>query len=109
VKKVDNPPAVPECRPIEDFWGILKGKVYESNWQAKDVKQLQTRIKLCLKKIDPKKLILFGSTCLRLGRIQRANHVKIYKQLNVLFKHVFDLFPVFKRRELCLFKGCDKF
>ena len=24
VAKVDNPPNVPESRPIEDFWGILK-------------------------------------------------------------------------------------
>ena len=77
VKKVDNPPAVPECRPIEDFWGILKGKVYENNWQAKDVKQLQTRIKLCLKKIDPDLVFsLFGSTRLRLGRIQRNGLVE---------------------------------
>ena len=43
VKNIDHPPAVSECRPIEDFWAILKGKVYEGNWQAKDVKQLQTK------------------------------------------------------------------
>ena len=31
VKKHDNPPNVPECRPIENFWGILKGLVYANN------------------------------------------------------------------------------
>ncbi len=46
VQKADNPPAVPEVRPIEDFWSILKGKVYEKNWQAKNVDQLRDRIKL---------------------------------------------------------------
>ena len=68
IKKVDNPPHLPKCHLIEDFWAILKGNMYESNWQAKDVKQLQTRIKLCLKKIV---FSLFGSTRLRVGLIRR--------------------------------------
>lgn len=77
VKKIDNPPAVPECRPIEDFWSILKGKVYESNWQAKDLKQLETRIKHCLKNIDPYLVFsLFGSTRLRVGQVQRNGLVE---------------------------------
>ncbi|CAF5166545.1 unnamed protein product, partial [Rotaria magnacalcarata] len=29
VPKQDNPPNVPQARPIEDFWSILAGKVYE--------------------------------------------------------------------------------
>jgi hypothetical protein len=71
VKKDDNPPAVPECRPIEDFWSILKGKVYENNWQARDISQLRTRIKLCLKKIDIELVkSLFGSTRLRVSRVR---------------------------------------
>ena len=37
VKKDQNPPNVPECRPIENFWGILKGKVYKNNWQAQNL------------------------------------------------------------------------
>lgn len=77
VKKVDNPPAVPEGRPIEDFWAILKGKVYENNWQAKNVEQLQTRIKFCLKKIDLDLVFsLFGSTRLRVSRIRRNGLVE---------------------------------
>lgn len=53
VEKKDNPPNLPECRPIEDFWSFLKGKVYEKNWQAKDLDQLRRRIEYCLKKLDP--------------------------------------------------------
>ena len=52
VKKLDNPPNVPECRPIENFWGILKGLVYANNWQALNLIQLKARIQQCLKKID---------------------------------------------------------
>jgi len=50
VLKKDNPPNVPEARPIEDFWGILKGKVYENNWKAEYLEKLEARIKFCLKK-----------------------------------------------------------
>lgn len=52
VEKQDNPPNVPECRPIEDFWSILKGMVYEGNWQAKTLIQLRRRIEYCMKKVD---------------------------------------------------------
>ena len=35
VRKQDNPPNVPQLRPIEKFWGILKSKVYNSGWTAR--------------------------------------------------------------------------
>ena len=41
--KVDNPANLPEVRPIEDFWSILKAKVYEKNWDAKTLHQLESR------------------------------------------------------------------
>jgi hypothetical protein len=50
----DNPANVPECRPIENLWGILKQQVYKNNWRAKNVKQLYQRIQYCLKNIDMK-------------------------------------------------------
>ena len=53
VKRKENPPNVPELRPIEDFWGILKGLVYADNWQATSHEQLKKRIQKCLKKVDP--------------------------------------------------------
>ena len=52
VTKFDNPACVPELRPIEDFWSILKGYVYENNWEAESEDQLQKKIHSCLKKID---------------------------------------------------------
>lgn len=72
VTKCDNPPNVPELRPIEDFWGILKGLVYANNWQAKDPAQLRDRINDCLKKIDLGLVQdTFRSTRLRIGRVRR--------------------------------------
>ena len=29
-----RPPIAPQIRPIENYWGILKMKVYEGNWMA---------------------------------------------------------------------------
>ena len=34
VDKTDNPVNLPEARPIEDFWSILKDKVYVDNSEA---------------------------------------------------------------------------
>ena len=63
VQKEDNPHNVPECRPIEDFWSILKVEVYKNNWQAKDLDALRKRIVYCLKKIDKQAVQdMIGST-----------------------------------------------
>ena len=43
---------MPKTRPIEDFWGFLKAKVYEKNWSAKNIDQLKQKIRLCLSIID---------------------------------------------------------
>ena len=50
VKKEDNTANMPEIRLIEDFWGILKSKIYQNALQAKN--QLHNRIKYCLGKLD---------------------------------------------------------
>ena len=52
IDKVDNPANLPEVRTIEDFWSILIAKVYENNWEAKTLHQLEIRIKKCLKEVD---------------------------------------------------------
>ena len=31
LSKINNPTKLPEARPIEDFWSILKGEVYKNN------------------------------------------------------------------------------
>lgn len=53
VSKGDNPASVPEARSIEDFWGILKGRVYANAWRARTTQQLINRIRLCLRQMDP--------------------------------------------------------
>jgi len=54
VPKEVNPANLPKARPIEDFWGILKQKVYENGWCAKTIDELESRIKYCLRKMDKK-------------------------------------------------------
>ena len=45
VKRHQNPPNAPQIRPIEQYWGILKQKVYQNNWSAQSREQLIARIK----------------------------------------------------------------
>ena len=52
VDKVDKPANLSEVRPIEDFWSLLKAKVYKNNWEAKTMHQLEIRIEKCLKEVD---------------------------------------------------------
>lgn len=52
VPKERNPTNLPQCRPIEDFFGSLSALVYKNNWRAKDTKQLTTRIRNCIRKMD---------------------------------------------------------
>lgn len=52
VPREANPPNVPQVRPIEDLWGILKGLVYKDGWEATTARQLQQRIKKCLADMD---------------------------------------------------------
>jgi transposase len=51
VPKSSNPPNVPQLRPIENFWSILKSKVYSKGWTADSIEELIERIKLKLKKM----------------------------------------------------------
>jgi transposase len=52
VSKDHNPPNLPQCRPIENFWGILKQKVYENGWEAENTAQLKRRITRTLQTMD---------------------------------------------------------
>ena len=52
VAKGDNPPNVPQLRPIENLWGILKSRVYDGDWKAKTEHQLKLRTKKCLREHD---------------------------------------------------------
>ena len=47
-----NSTNVPQCRPIEDFFGYLVQLVYEKGWKANNPQHLVRRIKDCFKKVD---------------------------------------------------------
>ena len=52
LNRTENPPSAPHIRPIENYWGILKMKVYDKNWSAKTRPQMIRRIKQKVKEID---------------------------------------------------------
>lgn len=61
VPKESNPPNVPQLRPVEHFWGLLKQAVYAEGWEAETMQQLKRRIRRCASRIDMEALqSLFG-------------------------------------------------
>ena len=52
VLKNQNPPNAFYNRPIENFWSILKQKVYAENWSVKSREFLIRRIKKVIGEID---------------------------------------------------------
>ena len=72
VEKSENLANVPEARPIEDFWSILKGEVYKSGWETDDFDVLKKKIRLCLRKIDQNLVLdLISGTSARLNKIRK--------------------------------------
>ena len=70
VPKEVNPTEVPQCRPIEDFFGVLATHVYARNWIAGDAEALKRRIRACIKKI-PEQTVQAASVAVR-KRLLRA-------------------------------------
>uniref|UniRef100_A0A158P527 Tc1-like transposase DDE domain-containing protein n=1 Tax=Tetranychus urticae TaxID=32264 RepID=A0A158P527_TETUR len=52
IEKEQNPPNIPQLRPIERFWAHLKQKVYEGGWSASSYPSLKARINSKLKEFD---------------------------------------------------------
>jgi len=52
VSKNENPAHVLECKPIEMFWYLLKAEVNKDDWGAQNLKQLERKIRTCIKKSD---------------------------------------------------------
>lgn len=52
VPKELNPANLPEARPIENFWGDLKRLVYADNWIAKDLANLEKKIRKSYSKMN---------------------------------------------------------
>ena len=56
VSRVDNPPNVPQARPLEIVWTVLERKVSENNWEAKNIDHWVKRIKQKAKELDQEML-----------------------------------------------------
>ena len=54
LKLNENPPNIPQLRPIERFWAHLKTKVYANAWEAQNLSQLENRIRRKIKEFSPK-------------------------------------------------------
>jgi transposase len=70
IPKPFNPPNVPQLRPIERFWAILKAKVYRNCWEAKNLPQLQRKIQIKLREfiLDTVRDLMEGIR----GKVRRA-------------------------------------
>ena len=53
VPKSSNPPNSPQVRPIEQFWAILKERVYQGGWEASSFRMLKQRINRILQDLEP--------------------------------------------------------
>ena len=54
VSRLNNPPNVPQVRPVETVWSILEQKAYAHNWEAKNFDLLARPLKLKVKELDQK-------------------------------------------------------
>lgn len=52
VEKAMNPTNLPQCRPVEDFFGYLAGIIYRGGWRAENTDQLQKRIRWAIRQVD---------------------------------------------------------
>lgn len=71
VKKEENPPNVPQLRPIETFWANLKRKVYARDFRPKTEVSLMAKIKRELKKMPTS---TFSTSMAEVPRMCRKAH-----------------------------------
>ena len=62
VPKDLNPTEVPQCRPKEDFFGVLATHVYRKSWVAKDTEALKRRIRRCIERIPAETVLATAKT-----------------------------------------------
>ena len=68
----ENPPCVPQLRPIKDLWGIVKQEVYMGGWTAQSEKQLRLRIHRVMRSLDKEVLHkMMGTLPARVRRAAR--------------------------------------
>ena len=78
--KKDNPANLPEVRPIEDLFAIIKRDVYRNGWSANNIEQLEQRISRTLKRLP-----IFTVQKLIKSTIRRIDHVR-RKRIQYFFK-----------------------
>jgi hypothetical protein len=77
VAENENPSNLPECRPIERFWYLLKAEVYKDDWCAPNLKQLERKIRACVKNFDLDLLVtLFGGVRSKIRDVGRNGTVE---------------------------------
>ena len=75
--KLNSSTGLPEARPLEYFWALVKNKVNEDNWEAKNLQQLEVKIKKCLKVMDLATIQrTMGSLKKRLDEIRRLDIIE---------------------------------
>ena len=80
VEKHDNPPNVPQARPIENFWALLSSRVYKHGWRANSKPQLIRRIKKMLKEVTENELQgLFKDLRGKLRKISDKGPYSVFK------------------------------
>ena len=52
VSRVDNPPNIHQVRLIETVWTVVERKIYENNWEAKNIDHLVQRIRQKAKEFE---------------------------------------------------------
>ena len=52
VARENNPPNAPQLRPIEDFWAILKRRVYNNGYKPASIASLQLKMKNTIESIE---------------------------------------------------------
>ena len=74
-------PKCPQIHPTEKIFGILKQKVYDNNWKAENLAQLEGRIKRCIKKIQEDQPEIFQKLFSNL--ISKIDYARIHGLQNV--------------------------
>jgi hypothetical protein len=63
VPKDHNLTNLPQCRPIEDFFGHLASIVYRNGWRAQNIEELEKRIKKSLTKMPYRSIFRTSEQC----------------------------------------------
>jgi hypothetical protein len=61
------------------FWYLLKAEVYKDNWGAQNLKQLERKIKACVKKYDSDLMVMLfeGARSKNMGVMEQLNVFKL--------------------------------